>query len=525
LIFQAHCRQFTTSYVHIAQETKLQNPLIQFYAVSCGSHLNYCRKVGVRGYPTFYKFNVTSDHDVDLEIVKSGTRGLDSSFVLSLFETIHSIEDTSEAFKAEVAGLKKTTGVAVPTVKRLGDNPFGSNQRDNKAVEMPLSGATNMMMANVKGTTEELLHREKIVDSIRRIKGDGIAQKLQAFMQTSDALPFQKMVPGGGATLRERVPLVRRTVKMTAEEELIVDTAVSFVYSLKHDVFLKGEELSETETKALRDWLILLSVSLPQEWVLTTLVDDVLRNVDQLARNPKLLDNLLQNQHIVRRNWSPSCSRNGSGFTCGFWKLLHTVSIGVAEHRGGKTLFTQTFNTFSPSETGDVIREFIANFFRCRECAAHFIASYDDCSFMRCDRLTDDAESASDAEWKEVAKWLWKFHNAVSVRVWNEKHNNGVHRPEDEIKVIWPNPVHCPTCFRDDGSWDEDAVFLELERTYWPGAEIDSRTARLLNFASQIHPPDSVRLYAFACVLLLLIGYRSASPYVKGAIYGPKRSD
>lgn len=472
----------------------------------------------MKGYPTFYK--IEGSGAKLLHYLKSGTRGVDVPFMLSVFDDIHAVEDTSSAFKAKIADQKKLLGTERKEA-RLGKTRL--NVQSGKIEELPTPGATTTMKAHIQGTAEHAQRLQAVLDSIEKTKGRKKAIKVQQFIQSTDALPFQKVVPW--KTIRERIPIIRRTVKMSLEEELIIDTAVSFVHSLRNDVFLKKEPLSDPETKALKDWLILLSVSLPQEWVLTALVDDVLRNVDELAKNPKLLDGILKGQRVIRSSWSPSCSIIGSGFTCGFWKLLHTVSVGVAEHRGGRTLFTQSFNTFSPAETADVIREFIANFFRCRECAAHFIASYDDCSFERCDRLTDDAGAASDADWKNMATWLWKFHNAVSVRVMYKRGSRNPRLVKDEISVIWPSLQDCPSCYGDDGSWDEDAVFLHLERVYWPGAEIDSRTARLLHFASQIQPPSSVRLYAILCLLVLLVSYRSASPYTKRAIYGPKRSE
>ncbi|GKY94249.1 hypothetical protein MPSEU_000390700 [Mayamaea pseudoterrestris] len=520
----AHCRQFTTTYVEIAKATRQVNSNINFYAVSCGSHLEYCRKVDIKGYPSFFK--ITGGGGNDLQSVKSGTRGVDHTFVLSLFDkNAAAVEDTPTNFQTAMTALKLQTNRTYirPALNRIG--PGRLNPQTNKVEEVPSTGATVSMKANIKGTSEEMQRRATILESIRRAKGQRKAEQVKSVMETTSELPYQKLVPLTG--LREKIPLFRRTVKLSLEEELIIDTAVSFAYSLKYEVFLRGQELSESETKALKNWLILLSVSLPQEWILTTLVDDVLRNVDGLVKNPALLDHIMKDRQIVRTAWSPSCRRvvGGGGYTCGFWKLLHTVTVGVAEHRGGKTVFAQSSNTFSPAETADIIRDFIANFFRCRTCAAHFIASYDDCSFDRCDRLVEDAEATSDSDWKEVAVWLWKFHNAVNIRVWNERNENGVRKSGDELKLVWPSLADCWTCYRGDGSWDQDAVFLHLERSYWPDAEIDSRTARLLTFSSQIQPPNAIRIYALICILIVLVGYRSASPYIKGQIYGPKRSD
>jgi hypothetical protein len=37
---------------------------------------------------------------------------------------------------------------------------------------------------------------------------------------------------------------------------------------------------------------------------------------------------------------------------------------------------------------------------------------------------------------------------------------------EDAIR--WPSRESCPKCWRDDGSWDSDAVYEHLQYEYWP---------------------------------------------------------
>ena len=37
----------------------------------------------------------------------------------------------------------------------------------------------------------------------------------------------------------------------------------------------------------------------------------------------------------------------------------------------------------------------------------------------------------------------------------------------DEIKVLYPSLDSCMSCFRADGGFDEDGIFLFLEKEYW----------------------------------------------------------
>jgi hypothetical protein len=149
---------------------------------------------------------------------------------------------------------------------------------------------------------------------------------------------------------------------------------------------------------------------------------------------------------------------------------------------GMRTAGTQTF---SPLEAANVLRDYTANFFYCEHCAVHFVEDYSNCDMnRRCDRLATDADSASDQDWKEMALWLWEYHNAVSVRLLNveadaklkKQQNSILNRAPigpgkatmaQEIHVLWPTMDECVACLKFDGTWNEAAVFQHLERKYW----------------------------------------------------------
>jgi Erv1 / Alr family len=175
--------------------------------------------------------------------------------------------------------------------------------------------------------------------------------------------------------------------------------------------------------------------------------------------------------------------------------------------------------TFTPLEAANTLRRYMDHFYICTECSRNFIADYDNCEHRLCDRLTDDASTASDADWKELGNWLWEFHNDVSLRVLAEsrKKNAGAKvsrfgrsaqdttatSVNDEIAALWPSLDMCIKCFNEDGSWNEDAVFLYLEHTYWPGATLDSKASRLLEFDAEIDPEGTG---LFKMLLIGLLG-------------------
>jgi hypothetical protein len=155
------------------------------------------------------------------------------------------------------------------------------------------------------------------------------------------------------------------------------------------------------------------------------------------------------------------------------------MTVGIAEYRGGQDLIASgsvmpASRTFSPLDAADTIREYMAHFFPCTECSKHFVGQYDQCELnRRCSRLTSIASTTSDADWKELAKWLWEVHNDVSIRLVNEKHEakrwrRQISAPKsDQIKAIWPAITDCFNCVNEDGSFNENMIFMHLEQTYW----------------------------------------------------------
>lgn len=209
-------------------------------------------------------------------------------------------------------------------------------------------------------------------------------------------------------------------------------------------------------------------------------------NFDHITESYTNLMEALDRHPLPRDTWSKSCGEDN--FTCGFWKMLHTASIGIAAHRGGIDLIQagvlrQHVQPISPLGAADALRGFMGNFFPCTRCAKHFVERYDDCSKQRrCDRLTGLASAATDADWKEFAKWLWEFHNTVSVDILTQDLEDKINQAEqdgkaaeesdrvdieDEAERLWPSPELCLPCFREDGSYNMDEVYDLLEETYW----------------------------------------------------------
>jgi Erv1 / Alr family len=337
--------------------------------------------------------------------------------------------------------------------------PLGTHSKRLKVEKIDSeTGATYAMRAHTPGTPEYETRQKKLeahMDNLmtkqrlrttapqRRFSGGvGGAPRFDLPANHKPVMPYRKQVqkPKLAHDIVGKVPIVRRMVKLSHEEELILDASLSFITALKVGLFRNSDQLSKSQKRALQSWLDLLRISLPPEWALHELIMDLDNNLDFISQKEQNLLKFLRTRELPRQQWSRSCTKEGrlpqNGFNCGFWKLLHVASVGIAEHRGGINLVdahlvSKEVRVFSPLDAADAMKEFIANFFPCGACRAHFIAAYDECSNRRCVRLSQETDDASFADWQEVSKWLWEFHNDV-VR---EKERNDLKNSSD-VKLL-----------------------------------------------------------------------------------------
>merc|ERR1740139_488175 len=262
------------------------------------------------------------------------------------------------------------------------------------------------------------------------------------------------------------------TSQITRQKNVFLDAGLSFTFSL-NGVFMENGALASVRQTALTDWLSLLHSTLPPQLKVHHIISSLLQNMDTIVTDEKNLSALLSKDPLPQTKWSTDCTKSNeyAGYTCGLWELFHIMSIGVVEwNKNGR-------DRISTLHAGDVHREFIANFFSCEVCQLHFLKMYDECSFGRCDRLTEEASSLT--EWREFPLWLWEMHNDVNVRLMKEEAERTGREVtlEDEDNARWPSKESCLDCWHGDRTWDEDAVYDFLSKEYWPNASVSPHFA------------------------------------------------
>jgi thiol oxidase len=251
------------------------------------------------------------------------------------------------------------------------------------------------------------------------------------------------------------------------------DAALSFEFALRNGIYVENGPLDDVRGKAFREWLVLLSRTLPPQMDRTRdIVDAILGDFARAAGGQSDLNYVVRErvggmkmEEESSSTWRTCTYSDGRvGYTCGLWQLFHVMSLGFVEYnRHNPPMPTRYFS--------DTLRDYIEHFFQCEVCRLNFLSTYDACAFDGCRRLLDKP-SLSENEWRELPLWLWETHNDVNVRLMGERlerhAEEGPYQWESQ-QARWPSLYACPNCWRDDRSWEEDEVFKFLRSCYWSG--------------------------------------------------------
>jgi len=154
--------------------------------------------------------------------------------------------------------------------------------------------------------------------------------------------------------------------------------------------------------------------------------------------------------------------------TCAMWTLIHVVVAAVAARGAtgslltidGSALVNATKDEFpTVQECMSFVRTLVSAFLSCARCKENFLSAFDGCEFGRC--------AVGPRDYRGLALWLWRAHNAVSMRVARR------HRVEEDRR--WPMFEDCPMCWRTDLVLGRDAAERRLQQgENWRPEELDA---------------------------------------------------
>jgi Erv1 / Alr family len=207
------------------------------------------------------------------------------------------------------------------------------------------------------------------------------------------------------------------------------------------------------DNEALKEWLIVLTKTLPINWEIHKVLNDLLKDFNYISKHEAYMISALNQHPPATKGWSESCSRGipDEGFTCGLWELFHAMTVGAVDFNNN----VHERRRLSTEKVGHTLRDFIENFFQCSECRANFLMAYDSCKHDRCRRLSTDVNGLAREKisaWAQLPLWLFETHNGVNIRLMKEKaaREGRETTRDDEIEVMWPPRSECLPCWNED---------------------------------------------------------------------------
>lgn len=255
-----------------------------------------------------------------------------------------------------------------------------------------------------------------------------------------------------------------------------------------------------------REWLDLMHWSLPTRdmALLHNVINDMRNNFILIENSPKEVTKILKSHDYFRhkRKWSSTCASaypEDEGFSCGFWKLLHIMSVGVMEQHGA---VMGDLDRILVGHTVRVVRDFVQEFgFANNDDARNeIIAAYSDCQADEsCQkdvglekkgllaRFRKKIPVATDPSWRGCAIWLWKAHQAYRAKRLSQSKKGY----DSLLDIQWPPAELCPKCYAsgevvdpednhlhfnqdvihdpiNDVTWNKQHVYEHLKHEYWP---------------------------------------------------------
>ena len=264
------------------------------------------------------------------------------------------------------------------------------------------------------------------------------------------------------------------------------DAAASFIVSMEQTVYDPNgsavSPLSRDLAYILREYLDLLHWTLPPNWYLHDLINDLRSDYDSVIKGRAQLLQVLDRHRNPgdRPSWSRSCVRGQyvdrmetggldvmpefSGYSCGLLRMFHISAIGVAQQH---TRVLGDTGRVRPSHVTTVYRDYIESFYggSSRTMRRIFLESVDNCMFDLCGSLANiQADTPqSDPGWHELTIWLWNVHNHIRSSI-----SSGGDVAAVSQEAFWPTQQECPACFGTLGGVEQGAVYEHIKSVYWP---------------------------------------------------------
>lgn len=268
-----------------------------------------------------------------------------------------------------------------------------------------------------------------------------------------------------------------------------------------------GGGLSKERRDVLRQFLLLLSKTLPRQWPVRSTVQKALKQFQFVTKKPAYLNKILGANLPSNPQYSSACRQHddkSSTAQCGTWELLHVVSVNVVEYNSEQSSHKERLPTL---EVAKILRDYVREFGLLEggggdrdgsdsgdddDAGEQFVREVTQCQRVaagndeqpcqsRYFSLLTTVESTADSDvldWIQLPIYISELHNRVRNNTAQQQSGRG-NMKHNAHHFAWPPRRDCPSCWNvETGQWNEQTVYRYLQLEYTAKGELLSTGAR-----------------------------------------------
>ncbi|XP_069604232.1 sulfhydryl oxidase 2 [Ranitomeya imitator] len=471
-----HCINYAPTWRDLGADVQDWNPAIRIGVLNCADEENtaICKDYGVQFYPTFRFFSpFTKDFTQGENYKAEADREV---------QTVrHVIIDYLESLPAE------HRPPACPSLQPISSSDVTSllTQKDPRYTAIIFESETSYIGREVILDLMQFEHitvRRTLDSDKAMLKRLGVVAVPSCYLIYPNAshglinivkplrsvfsshlksLPGVRKKAGAHSALPERLPEEEDVAwKDYDKSKLYTADLESALHYLLRVELATHQTLEGEKLKTFKNLITLLYKLFPgrphvvklletlQEWLVSMPLDKIPYDaILDLVNNKMRISGIYLTSHV---EWV-GCQGSRAqlrGYPCSLWKLFHSLTVQAAVQPDALA------NTEFEGDAQAVLktmRQYIRDFFGCRECAQHFEAM-----------AKESVDSVKTAD--EAVLWLWRKHNVVNKRLAGAPSED----PKSP-KVEWPTPDLCPSCHEEINglhNWNEKEILAFLKGHY-----------------------------------------------------------
>lgn len=476
-----HCQNFAPLWTSFAESVKGWKKVIRVAVLSCSelSNTEFCRSMGIHGYPTLRIFEprsmigsmgvsfnkvqvryVSTIQDIALTHISNYLQQYDVSY-LPFWSNLKPVN--AQQLSTLWVAQKGITFVLVEDDKTRAQRlileysdrypsvviVWATREEASAAgLKLPISSLALLLP---DGTQRTILSSSTELSALKHAIETAIAEETSVSSTTTTT----QLIPRDVASTTTATPLTNNMQHRLHMQ----DVESSLYYSLFIEIPAQGK-LTGVQLRTLKKHLNLLIKYLPLRKAVRKYIKSLsLWLADkQIVTSEEWLKQLRATQR--RDSFLPEkidwvgcegSSERYRGYPCSVWKTFHALTVAAFNQQQTTTQVSN--NLRAAQEVLLDMRDYIQNFFGCRYCANHFVNG------------SSNVRSEVTSHLSAVF-WLWRFHNVVNQRL-----SEDVSEDPQHPKVQFPTKEQCLQCFSiskdsDTLTWQENDVLKYLQSMY-----------------------------------------------------------